>query len=258
MFFQNEQNIIEFKNVTLQYGERSIFRNISFSIKEGSFHFLTGESGAGKSSLLKLIYQGNENYSGDIKIFNQNLKTITKVERPKFRQKIGVVFQSFNLIDHLSALDNVSLPLRIMGFSPDDCISRATKILDWVGLGDYLHALPETLSGGQQQRVVIARAVIANPRILLADEPTGNVDDKIAVKLLELFEGLNQMGTTVIIATHNKDLVQEFPHPELHLSNQSLDYFDPYQTTVSESFIEQRAKKQQKADNTVAGMRLRA
>lgn len=258
MFFQNEQNVIEFKNVTLQYGERSIFRNISFSLKEGSFHFLTGESGAGKSSLLKLIYQGNENYTGDIKIFNQNLKTVTKAERPGFRQKIGVVFQNFNLIDHLSALDNVSLPLRIMGFSPSECIERARKILDWVGLGDYLNALPETLSGGQQQRVVIARAVIANPRILLADEPTGNVDDKIAVKLLELFEGLNQKGTTVIIATHNKDLVQEFPHPELHLSNQSLDYFDPYQTTVSERFIEQRVQKQQRTDNTVAGMRLRA
>lgn len=225
MKFRQDQNILSFDAVGVRYGADIIFENISFNLKAGSIHFLTGESGAGKTSLLRLMYLANNQYEGNIKMFGQNLKTVSSKDKPLLRQKVGVIFQDFNLLDHLNALDNVSLPLRIAGISERQCRERAAKILQWVGLGNYIEACPKTLSGGQQQRVVIARAVIANPDILLADEPTGNVDDKNAVRLIELFEGLNKMGTTVIIATHNRDLVEEFNYPELHLADKTLHYY---------------------------------
>jgi len=222
MRFKQDENILSFDRVGVRYGEETVFQDVSFQLREKSIYFLTGESGAGKSSLLRLMYLANNDYEGNIKLFGRNLRTLSVRERPILRQKIGVVFQYFNLLDHLTALDNVSLPLRIAGVSEKQCRIRAMKILQWVGLSDHMEAYPRTLSGGQQQRVVIARAVIAKPEILLADEPTGNVDDKNAVRLLELFEGLNKLGTTVVIATHNRDLVNEFNHPELHLADKTL------------------------------------
>lgn len=218
--------IVNFNSVGLAYDGDFIFKDVTFQLLRGSLYFLTGESGVGKSSLLKLMYLGHSIYEGDIKLFNRNLKTLSPQERPLFRQKIGVVFQDFNLLDHLNALDNVSLPLRILGIPPEQCRARAFKILQWVGLEDHVKAYPKTLSGGQQQRIVIARAVVSKPQLLLADEPTGNVDDKNAVRLIELFEGLHKIGTTVVIATHNRDLVEEFRYPEIHLAHKTL-YQDP-------------------------------
>lgn len=239
--FKQDDAIISFDSVTLRYHETSVFEDVSFRLKKGDMRFLTGESGAGKSSLLRLMYLGNDQYTGTIKLFGQNPRTLTSSQKPLFRQKIGVVFQDFNLLDHLTTLDNVTLPLRIAGFPEKQCRSRAIKILQWVGLNDHIESYPKTLSGGQQQRVVIARAVIAKPDILLADEPTGNVDDKNAVRLIELFEGMNKMGTTVIIATHNRDLVKEFNYPEMCLADGSLyfrgandDYVSSYAEAVGE------------------------
>jgi cell division transport system ATP-binding protein len=140
-----------------------------------------------------------------------------------------VVFQDFRLLPHLSAYDNAALPLRISGVSEKKIKSHVEELLDWVGLGDCMKRLPATLSGGQQQRIAIARAVIANPRLLLADEPTGNLDDEIGMKLMGLFEQLNKMGTTIIIATHSTQILDRLPHPRLILNQGHLDIFYPHQ-----------------------------
>lgn len=214
--------IISFQDVSFGYAHEELFQGVNFSLEPGSFHYLTGASGAGKSSLLRLMYLAQSGFSGTIKLFNQNIRIVDPALLPAFRLKIGVVFQDFHLINHLSAVDNVSLPLRIQGLSPSECYRRSAELLDWVGLSDHLDSLPDTLSGGQQQRVVIARAVVAGPQIILADEPTGNVDDATAVRLMALFESLNAAGATVVLATHNWDLVLEFPHPELVIEKQRV------------------------------------
>jgi cell division transport system ATP-binding protein len=217
------ETVIRFENVGLRYGiESEVLRDISFTLNPGSFHFMTGASGAGKSSLLKLMYLAHRPSRGLITLFGRDMARVTRAELPELRRQIGVVFQDFALLDHLSALDNVALPLRMAGASDADMVEHCTEILRWVGLGNHLHAKPSTLSGGQQQRVAIARSVINRPRLLLADEPTGNVDDGIGMRLLYLFEELHKLGTTVVIATHNEALIRRFNHPHLHLDNGRL------------------------------------
>ena len=179
---------------------------------------MAGPSGAGKSSLLKLMYLAQRPSLGAIQMFGRDVAHLSRGDTALMRRRIGVVFQDFRLLDHLSALENVALPLRISGQRTDKVRKHVAELLAWVGLADHLHALPPTLSGGQQQRVAIARAVVARPNLLLADEPTGNVDDRIAVRLLYLFEELNKLGTTIVIATHNETLVSRFSHPVLRLS----------------------------------------
>ena len=159
---------------------------------------MAGPSGAGKSSLLKLMHLAQRPSIGSIQMFGRDVAGLSRGEAALMRRRIGVVFQDFRLLDHLSALENVALPLRIGGQRTDKVRKHVAELLAWVGLADHLHALPPTLSGGQQQRVAIARAVVARPNLLLADEPTGNVDDRIAVRLLYLFEELNKLGTTEI------------------------------------------------------------
>jgi cell division transport system ATP-binding protein len=159
---------------------------------------------------------------GFITLFDRDVTRIPRVELPDLRRRIGVVFQDFRLVQHLSAFDNVALPLRVAGRPEDVVRKHVTELLTWVGLKDHLQARPPTLSGGQQQRVAIARAVIAHPKLLLADEPTGNVDDTIAVRLLYLFEELNRMGTTVVIATHNQSIISRFSHPVMRLNEGGL------------------------------------
>ena len=218
-----QQPIVQFQNVSMRYGTGpAIFRKVNFSLAPGSFHFLTGPSGAGKSSLIKLMHLAHRNYTGTVKVFEQDVKAIAPQDLPPYRQRIGIVFQDFFLLDHLSVIDNVALPLRVRGTSEKQSRSQAADILNWVGLSKYAKERPDTLSGGEQQRVALARAIIGKPKLLLADEPTGSVDDKMAVKLLYLFEELNAMGTTIILATHNRDLAGEFPHPELHLEQKNL------------------------------------
>lgn len=199
-----------------------ILRDVSFELEPGSFHFLTGGSGAGKSTMLRLMYLGAKPVSGRVVLFDRDIAKVRRIERPALRRRVGVVFQDFRLIPHLSALDNVALPLRIAGTREGLIREHVPELLAWVGLSGHLDALPATLSGGQQQRIAIARAVIGRPSLLLADEPTGNVDDRIAIRLLYLFEELNKMGTTVLIATHNESLVKRFDHPRLHLEGARL------------------------------------
>jgi len=192
-----------------------IFKGVTFDIEKGSFHFLTGPSGAGKSSLLRILYLGLKPSWGSIRLFGEDTLTIKPALLPYLRQKIGVVFQEFKLLDHLKVVENVSLPLRVRGMDAKRGKKQARELLEWVGLGDTLEAYPESLSGGQKQRVAIARAVVTRPQLLLADEPTGNVDDDMAMKILYLFEELNKTGTAVVIATHNQRLLEKNPAPRL-------------------------------------------
>jgi cell division transport system ATP-binding protein len=210
--------LVRFENVGMRYGTGpEVLHDIGMDLAPGSFHFLTGPSGAGKSSLLKLMYLAQRPSRGLITLFGRDIATTPRRDLPALRRRIGVVFQDFRLIDQLSAFDNVALPLRVAGMREDTLRAQVTELLHWVGLADQMNARPPMLSGGQQQRIAIARAVIARPSLLLADEPTGNVDDRIAVRLLRLFEELNRQGTTIVIATHSAPLIAQFPHPVLHL-----------------------------------------
>ena len=206
----NMQSVAEFDNVGLRYGTGSeTLTDISFTLFPGSFYFLTGASGAGKTSLLKLLYLSLRPSRGAIRMFGHDTVTMTRDRLPGFRRRIGVVFQDFRLVPHLTAFDNIALPLRIAGISERDLQEPVTEMLSWIGLSERAEARPATLSGGEQQRVAIARAVIGRPEILVADEPTGNVDPEMAVRLLQLFAALNRLGTTVVVATHDIHLLQE-------------------------------------------------
>ena len=204
--------IAHFDNVGLRYGtDREVLSDVSFTLYPGSFYFLTGASGAGKSSLLRLLYLAQRPSRGMIRLFGTDAITLPRERLPGFRRRIGVVFQDFRLLPHMSAYDNVALPLRVAGVPERDVARPVADMLDWVGLADRMHANPPSLSGGEQQRVAIARAVIGRPDLLVADEPTGNVDPEMAVKLLRLFEALNRLGTTVVVATHDVHLLQKVP-----------------------------------------------
>ena len=207
-----EGSIVQFDNVGLRYGtEREVLSDIAFTLYPGSFYFLTGASGAGKTSLLRLLYLAQRPSRGIIRMFGTDVITVPRGRLPAFRRRIGVVFQDFRLVQHLSAFDNVALPLRVSGLPESEIRKPVADMLDWVGLDQRSEARPATLSGGEQQRVAIARAVIARPEILVADEPTGNVDPDMALKLLRLFEALNRLGTTVVVATHDVHLLKKVP-----------------------------------------------
>ena len=224
----NRLPVVDFHRVFLKYENgRSVLRNIQFSLDQGSFHFVTGASGAGKTSLLKMMYLATRPTSGRLQIFGQDLSKLSKMKLPLFRRRIGVVFQDFRLLDNLSTFDNVALPLRIIGMNEKEIKRRVTELLSWVGLENCMNELPEALSGGEKQRIAIARAVINKPDLLLADEPTGNVDDAMAARILHLFLELNRLGTTLVIATHNQALVRQFNKPQLHLSQGSVEVIRP-------------------------------
>ena len=210
----------------MRYGTGpEVLRDVSFTLEPGTFHFLTGASGAGKSSLLRLMYLAHRPSRGLITMFGHDVASLKRAELPPLRRRIGVVFQNFRLLDHLSALDNVALPLRVAGAKESQVREHVAELLSWVGLGDHLNDRPATLSGGQQQRVAIARAVITRPSLLLADEPTGNVDDRIGMRLLHLFEELNKLGTTIVIATHNEMMIERFGYARMVLDKGTLQHF---------------------------------
>lgn len=215
--------VVRFENVGLRYGlGPEVLRDISFSLEPGSFHFLVGPSGAGKSSLLSLLYLARRPSRGLVTMFDRDIATIPRRELPFLRRKIGVVFQDFHLLPHLTAFENVALPLRVCTAQDPEVRAHVRELLAWVGLAEHMDARPSTLSGGQKQRVAIARALINRPSLLLADEPTGNLDDALGMRLMYLFEELNKIGTTVVIATHNKNLVARFNHPIMRLSDGEL------------------------------------
>ena len=209
-------SIVQFENVGLRYGTGpETLSDISFTLGSGLFYFLTGASGAGKTSLLRLLYLAQRPSRGIIRMFGEDAVLLPRSRLPGFRRRIGVVFQDFRLVPHLSAADNIALPLRVAGVPLDEIEQPVREMLAWVGLTERANARPATLSGGEQQRVAIARAVINRPEVLVADEPTGNVDPDMAERLLHLFESLNKLGTTVVVATHDFQLLNRIPHAQM-------------------------------------------
>lgn len=210
--------MIQLSNVALRYGRGAeTLTEVNFHLRPGSFHFLTGPSGAGKTSLLRLLFMSLHPTRGRIQLFGQDVSHVSTAKRAQLRRRIGIVFQDFRLLDHLTTWENVALPLRVLGRRLTDYREDVTDLLQWVGLGDRMYAYPSVLSGGEQQRAAIARAVIGKPELLLADEPTGNVDPQMARRLLRLFIELNRLGTSVVIATHDHQLMRQFKTPRLEL-----------------------------------------
>jgi cell division transport system ATP-binding protein len=215
--------LVRLDAVGLRYGDGpEILKDVTFRLEEGAFCFLTGSSGAGKTSLLKLLFMALKPTRGLIQLFGQDIATLPRSDLPALRRRIGVVFQDFHLLDHLTAFDNIALPLRVAGHSAASYRQDVLDLMAWVGLKDHAHAFPPVLSGGEKQRLAIARAIISKPEFLVADEPTGNVDPALAKRLLHLFLELNRLGTTVFIATHDEQLIRQAKAPVLHLHHGRL------------------------------------
>ena len=194
-----------------------VLHDVTFHLRPGSFHFLTGPSGSGKTSLLRLLFMSIQPTRGSITLFGQDITRVTPPRRAQLRRRIGIVFQDFRLLDHMTTWENVAMPLRVTGKKPSEYKEDVTDLLQWVGLGDRMHSSPHVLSGGEKQRAAIARAVINKPELLLADEPTGNVDPQMGRRLLRLFIELNRLGTSVLIATHDHQLMKQTKAPRLEL-----------------------------------------
>lgn len=216
--------MIKLHNVTKRYDTPvAALDNLSLHIPRGSFVFITGHSGAGKTTLLKIIFSSERPTRGEVLVDNVNIGRLSPHKIPLFRRRLGIVYQDFKLIPHLSVYDNVAFPLEIRGENPRRIKKRVWQVLKWVGLLTKKDARPLSLSGGEQQRVAIARAVITNPVLLLADEPTGNLDAALARDILKLFKAINARGTTVLIATHNDEMARQFSDSIIHLTRGRLD-----------------------------------
>jgi cell division transport system ATP-binding protein len=222
-----ETSLVRFENVGLRYGLGSeVLRDLTFRIEPHSFQFLTGPSGAGKTSLLRLLLLSLKPTRGLITLFDQDVATLSKDALAALRRRIGIVFQDFRLLDHLTTYENVALPLRVQGQRESSYRQQVTELLRWVGLGERIWALPPVLSGGEKQRAAIARAVIARPHLLLADEPTGNVDPNLAQRLLRLFVELHKSGTSVVIATHDIALMDQYDARRLVLHEGRMHIYE--------------------------------
>jgi cell division transport system ATP-binding protein len=223
----SEALVVRFENVGLRYGlGPEVLRDLSFRIEPHSFQFLTGPSGAGKTSLMRLLFLSLRPTRGLITLFGHDIATLSKDALTTLRRRIGVVFQDFRLLDHMTTYENVALPLRVIGHDEATYRHEVIELLHWVGLGDRMWAMPPVLSGGEKQRTAIARAVIARPQLLLADEPTGNVDPSLAQRLLRLFVELNKSGTSVVIATHDIALMDQYDARRLVLHGGRMHVYD--------------------------------
>jgi cell division transport system ATP-binding protein len=215
--------MIRFTHVSKEYARGGLaLDDVSFHVGKGEFAFLTGPSGAGKSTILKLVYMEEFPTEGDVRVAGMHSGSIRRSEIAQLRRKLGVVFQDFRLLDHLTTFENVALPLRVQGQPEASYRPHVVELLHWVGLGDRIHVLPPVLSGGEKQRAAIARALIGRPELLLADEPTGNVDPPLARRLLRLFVELHKSGTSVLLATHDVTLMDQYDGPRLVLDDGRL------------------------------------
>lgn len=210
--------MITLEHVAMEYVPgQPILRDVSMHLDRNSFHFLTGPSGTGKSTLLSLLSFQHRATGGRMTMFGENVMELTREELPRMRRKVGIVLQDYRLLEHMTVAQNVALPLKVAGEPVDQIDDKVLELLEWVGLKDHHDSYPSILSGGQKQRAAIARAVITKPDILLADEPTGNLDADLAFRFMYLFEGLNQSGTTVLLATHDEHLISKFSYPVFRL-----------------------------------------
>jgi cell division transport system ATP-binding protein len=222
-----DPRMIRLEEVGLHYGRPGnpgpeVLRGLSFAVEEGGFRWLLGASGAGKTSVLRLLSLAVRPSEGRLAVLGTDIGAAARRDLPALRRRIGMIFQDFRLLPHLSAYDNVALPLRIAGRPERQVRADVAEMLLWGGLGRALHARPAELSGGEQQRVAIARAVVGRPSLLLADEPTGNLDDVQAQRLMLLIREMNRLGATVVVATHNESLVARHPAPRLRLEQGRL------------------------------------
>jgi cell division transport system ATP-binding protein len=216
-------SLVTFENVGLRYGMGpEVLKDLTFSIAPRSFQYLTGPSGAGKTTLLRLILMSLKPTRGLVSLFDKDVTRLTSDTLSGLRRRMGVVFQDFRLLDHLTVYENVALPLRVIGKDESGYRSEVVEFLRWVGLGDRMHVLPPILSGGEKQRAAIARALITRPELLLADEPTGNVDPTLGRKLLRLFIELQSLGTAVVIATHDLPLMDQYDARRLVIADGRL------------------------------------
>ncbi|MBL6455738.1 ATP-binding cassette domain-containing protein [Belnapia sp. T6] len=222
--------MVRFAEVGLRYATPAgqpgpapeVLRDVSFDLPQGSFHWLLGASGAGKSSLLGLMHLALRPSRGEVEILGQRLSRLGRAALPALRRRIGVVYQDFRLLPHLTVQENVALPMRVAGRPEGQLRTDVAEMLRWAGLEAKAGALPATLSGGEQQRVAIARAVVTRPALLVADEPTGNLDGLQARRVLALLREMHRLGTTVVVATHAETLVAEHPAPALRLQEGRL------------------------------------
>lgn len=210
--------IVRLQQIGMRYGEAGdVLRDVDLSLRVGSFHFLVGPSGAGKTSLLRLLSLSHPPSHGTIVLFGRDVSKLDRDDITSVRRKVGVVFQDLRLLDHLSAFENAALPLRIAGASDEQITSYVTEMLTWLGLGGLVDARPPVLSMGQRQLVAVARAVVCRPSLLLADEPTSNLDPERAERLMHLLIQLHKLGTAVVLATHSRDLLHRYPFPVLRM-----------------------------------------
>lgn len=239
LFEPDHSQVVVFRDVGLGYEgaehtghdpEHYILKDLNFSLPAGSFHFLTGPSGAGKTSLLRLIYQAQKPSVGEISLFGERLNPVDRKQTADMRRRIGIVFQDFRLLEHLDVFDNAALPLFVRGEDPKRFEADVIELLSWVGLKNRLHVMPDVLSGGEKQRLAIARAVINRPTLILADEPTGNIDHAMGLRIMRLFIELNRLGATVLIATHDEALIRASGMPVLELREGRLFQRDLTQT----------------------------
>lgn len=239
LFEPDHSQVVVFRDVGLGYEgaghtghdpEHYILKDLNFSLPAGSFHFLTGPSGAGKTSLLRLIYQAQKPSVGEISLFGERLNPADRKQTADMRRRIGIVFQDFRLLEHLDVFDNAALPLFVRGEDPKRFEADVIELLSWVGLKNRLHVMPDVLSGGEKQRLAIARAVINRPTLILADEPTGNIDHAMGLRIMRLFIELNRLGATVLIATHDEALIRASGMPVLELREGRLFQRDLSQT----------------------------
>jgi len=217
--------IARFQNVQFSYNQnRPVFKEMTLDIEEGKFYFLTGSSGSGKSTFLKMLHLSLQPSLGTLSVFDKDIKNITSKERAILRQRIGYVFQDFKLLPHLTVLENIILPLHVRGHNSNEMRSYGMELMKWLSLEGYENQHPDALSGGQQQRIAIGRAIITRPALILADEPTGNIDETGGRNIISILQDLNILGTTVIMATHNTTYTRENTHPTLHIADHRITY----------------------------------
>ena len=209
----NPMGIIEMKDVTKKYGNgTTALRSVSVSVEAGEFAYIVGPSGAGKSTFIKLLYREEKLDKGTLKVGKFDLATIKKRDVPLLRRSVGVVFQDYKLLPKKTVFENIAYAMEVIGEKPRNIKKRVMEVLDLVGLKHKIRSFPNELSGGEQQRIAIARAIVNNPKVLIADEPTGNLDPENSWEIMNLLERINLQGTTILMATHNSQIVNTLRH----------------------------------------------